>query len=166
MSFNIRAELAFGKVYERIGAEVVAEKLWPGCTLVATQGFADIDFIVGMPQPDGSLRHIAFLETKARRCSITQYDSTIVAERKHTAARWGREFYKVETVCLVLFIDGVATFPLHTPPDKVDIVVRHDRPGRNKMQHAFYLHSRFSRHDELLPIIAERVEVEQGIEAE
>ena len=166
MPFNIKAELAFGKVYERIGAEVVAEKLWPGCRLIATQGFADIDFIVAMPQDDGSLKHIAFLETKARRISIDAYDSTIVAERKYTAGRWGREFYKVETVCLVLFTDGVATFPLHTPPDKVDTVVRRDRPGQNKMQHAFYLHTRFTRHDELLPIIAERIEVEQGIEAE
>lgn len=165
MAYNIKAELAFGKVYERIAAEVVAAKLWPGCTLIATQSFADIDFIVAMPQPDGTLKHIAFLETKARRCSITQYESTIVAERKHTAGRYGREFYKVPTVCLVLFTDGVATFNLHLAPDKVENVTRHDRPGQRGMQHAFYMHDKFERHDELLEEIARRVDVEQGIEA-
>jgi hypothetical protein len=66
----------------------------------------------------------------------------------------------------VLFIDAVATFDLHTPPDKVEKVVRRDRRGQKGMDHAFYLHSKFARHDELLPIIAERIEVEQGIEAE
>jgi hypothetical protein len=88
MAYNISAELAFGKVYERIAAEVVAEKLWPGCQLVATKGFADIDFIVTMPREGQPAEHLAFLETKARRISVNAYESTIVANRKYDAARW------------------------------------------------------------------------------
>jgi hypothetical protein len=161
MAYNTPKEVAFGKIFEKRTAEAVAAKLWPGCRLVAAHGWADIDFlVVGEDADSGDLKHIAFLEVKARRIPITRYESTIVSMRKHHAGRWGKEFYKVPTICIVLFTDALATFDLHATPDGKENITRHDNPGVT-VEHALYLHKRFERHDELLEGIHAAIEADQ-----
>lgn len=154
---NVLAELAFGKVYERVAAEHYAAKRWPGAQLAECAAYADIDFVV----TSSTGKFLGFIETKARRISSTRYESTIVAYRKHDAARYGKYYFKVPTVCLVLFTDAVATFNLHEDPDGAETITRHDRG--TSAPHALYAHSRFEWHNELLEPIAVAVRAEQGL---
>src|SRR5262245_2696781 len=99
-TFNPAAEIAYGKLYERPAAEVFARKQWPGCQVVPAGRFADLDFLIlappeGIPNGKGGFKNqpnefIAFLEVKKRRKVSASWDSTIVAIRKHHAARWGK----------------------------------------------------------------------------
>lgn len=153
---SLNAELQFGKQYERIAAEVFIAKRWPSAKLVEAPAYSDVDWFVVEPQAGGPDKLIALLEVKTRRIDSKKYDSTIVAARKHDAARYAKAFFKVPTVCLVLFTDAVATFDLHEAPDGRQIIGRGDRPG-SQMLHALYLHSRFEYHNELLEPILGRV---------
>lgn len=147
-----RADLQFGKRYEQVAAEELVAKLWPGHQLVEMHTFSDIDFGVVLPQEGAPPKMVALLEVKTRRISIEQYDSTLVAFRKHDAGRWAKVFLKLPTVCLVVFTDAAATFDLAQAPDAKENIVRGDRGGAG-VEHALYAHSRFGRHDELLEAI-------------
>lgn len=151
----MQSELAFGKTYERVAAEAYVEKRWPGAQLIESPAYADLDWQVVRPRESQPPLLLAWLEVKTRRIDSKKYEDTIVAYRKHDAARFGRAFFKVPTVCLVLFTDTVATFDLHDAPDGKREIGRYDRPG-GAIPHALYLHSRFEWHPELLEPILER----------
>ncbi len=148
-------ELAFGKTYERAAAEVYVEKRWPGAQIIESPTYADLDWQVVQPRKEAPPLLLAWLEVKTRRIGSKQYEDTIVAYRKHDAARFGLVFFKVPTVCLVIFADTVATFDLHEAPDSKREIGRYDRPGVSIL-HALYLHSRFEWHPELLEPIMKR----------
>lgn len=152
---SLKEELLFGKRFEYVAAEAYVAKRWPGAQLVEAPAYSDLDFAVIKPQESGPPVLAAFLEVKTRRIDSAKYDSTIVAWRKYDAARFGRAFFKVPTVCLVVFTDAVATFDLHDLPDGKQKIGRFDRPG-TEVDHALYLHSRFEWHPELLEPILER----------
>ncbi len=104
----------------------------------------------------------AFLEIKTRRIASDAYESTILATRKHHAARWGKEYWKVKTVALVLFSDRLATFGLQEKPDAEELIGRRDRPNAPAVPHVLYNHSRFEWHDDLFVAIRARVEDEKA----
>lgn len=157
---SLKTELAWGKKFEYVAAEAYAAKRWPVAQLVEAPAYSDLDFAVIKPQESGPPVLAAFLEVKTRRIDSAKYDSTIVAWRKHDAARFGRTFFKVPTVCLVVFTDAVATFDLHDLPDGKQKIGRYDRPGP-EVEHALYLHTRFEYHNELLEGIFERANAER-----
>src|SRR5687767_1527186 len=101
---NVKTDLRFGKLYELAAAQLCAEQLWPGSTVAACPTYADIDFVVTVAEKG----LVAFLEIKTRRVDSAKYDSTIVHVNKHHAGRWGKTFFKVPTVCLVVFTDNAA----------------------------------------------------------
>jgi hypothetical protein len=168
---NVRAEIAFGKVSEEPAARAYVEKRWPGAIVAATNQFADLDWQVlapaeGLFDADGKqiarpFEIIAWLEVKSRRCGVDQYPSTIVAVRKHHAARYGREFFKVQSVAIVLFTDAYTTFNLGEEPDSIEDVSRRDRPGVS-VKHAFFLHTRLERHPDLYQRTLELIAEAQG----
>lgn len=170
--FNVWGEIAFGKVSEEPAARAYVEKRWPGALVAATNQFADLDWQVLAPaeglfdaagkQTARPYEIIAWLEVKSRRCGVNQYPSTIVAHRKHHAARYGKEFFKVSSVAIVLFTDAYTTFNLAEKPDSVENVTRRDRPGVT-VEHAFYLHSRLEKHDDLFQRTLELVAEAQGV---
>lgn len=150
----VMSDLAFGKTYELAAAAIYVAKRWPGAQLVEAPTYADLDWLVVKPQEKGPNKLISFLEVKTRRIHSKKYNSTIVAYRKHDAARLAKAFFKVGSVCLILFTNDVATFDLHDIPDGKQIIGRYDRPGKGVV-HALYHHHRFDWHPELLdPILA------------
>lgn len=155
---TLRSELAFGKVWERIAAEEYARKRWPTAQIIQNPAYADIDWLVVAPKGDEPAL-VAALEIKARRIDSKRYESAIVAFRKHDAARFMRTFFKVPTVCLVLYTDTVATFSLAETPAGKELVTRFDR--EKGVEHALYLHSAFEWHPDVYEAIQARVAEEQ-----
>lgn len=173
--FNAAAEVAYGKLYEEPAAREYAQMKWPGAEVKPAGRFADIDFLVfagpeGIPNERGGLKHqpgefIAFLEVKKRRKVSTSWTSTIVHVNKHHAARWGKKFFKVPTVCLVMFPDTVGVFDLHEEPDGEENIERWDRAGVS-VPHAVYNYTRMTWHPELLATILATVARENEVEVE
>ncbi len=170
-TFKAATDLAYGKVYEEPAARVFAQKQWPGSEIRPAGRFADIDFLVfagpeGVSNGKGGLKHlpgefIAFLEIKKRRKVAASWPSTIVHINKHHAARWGKKYFKVPTVCLVLFTDTAGYFNLHELPDSEEDIERWDRPGQS-VPHACYLYSRMTWDTELLPAVMAAIAADEG----
>ena len=120
----------------------------------------------GVSNGKGGLKHlpgefIAFLEIKKRRKVAASWPSTIVHINKHHAARWGKKYFKVPTVCLVLFTDTAGYFNLHELPDSEEDIERWDRPGQS-VPHACYLYSRMTWDTELLPAVMAAIAADEG----
>lgn len=145
MSKASKADLAFGKTYERPLAEALAARLWPGSVVIEAAEYSDIDWMVAV---EGKL--VAAVEVKARRIESTKYEDTLVAWAKYDAARGLRKHFKVRTACLVAFSDRAGFFWLDELPNGRRQIVRRDRPGSPPVEHALYLHERFTWVDGLL----------------
>jgi hypothetical protein len=154
---TFKGELAFGKVYEEVAARKYAATVWPGALVAPCNTFADIDFVV----VDPAKGLVGFIEVKTRKIPSTKYDSTIVSLRKHHAGRWGREFFKVPTMCVVLFTDTCGVFDLKETPDLIAPITRWDR-GK-PIDHAHYNHSRLTWLPELHTEVLLTVAKEQGL---
>lgn len=141
------SELQFGKQYEYEAGRRVAERLWPGSSVVEAQPYADLDFAVTLPGTPP--RWVGLIEVKARRMSVHQYESTIVSWRKYQAALAAREYFKVATYAVIVFTDALAVLDLTVTPDTRETIYRRDRPGVG-VEHAVYKHSRFVYHNDLL----------------
>lgn len=137
-------DYGFGKQYERKAAEAVVALRWPGARVAEMPTFSDIDWLV-LGKDDAVL---GLVEVKARRIASTAYRDTLVAWRKHTAAKCLKEHLKVATLCVVVFTDTIAAFDLcETPAGKMTLDVR--GTGR-QIEHCLYLHSTFTFYPELL----------------
>lgn len=173
--FKAGADVAYGKLYEEPIAREFAEMRWPGSEVRPAGRFADIDFLVfagpeGVPNGRGGFKHqpgefIAFLEIKKRRKVAGSWNSTIVHENKHHAARWGKKFFKVPSVCVVMFPDTLGYFDLHEEPDGLENIERWDRQGVS-VPHAVYNYTRMTWHPDLLETILARVAAENELEVE
>ena len=129
---GIASDIVYGKSFELPVARLVAEALWPGSIAVELPTFSDLDTGIVL---SGKL--VAFVEVKSRRTSFAKYPTTLVALRKHEAAKHAKADLKLPTACVVVFTDAVGVFDLCTPPDDVVEVTRHDRPGK-AVTHAAY----------------------------
>jgi hypothetical protein len=144
MSRATKADLDFGKAYERRGAELLAEKLWPGATVIEAAQYSDIDWMVAL---NGKL--VGAIEVKARRVESTRYEDTLVAWRKYDAAKALKTFFKVRTACLIIFTDRAGYFWLDEMPNGRRQIVRKDRPSEPPVEHGLYLHDRLTWEDGL-----------------
>lgn len=141
---STQKDVAFGKQFERTIAQVYIDKVYKDAFLVEMPTYSDIDFAVICK---GKI--IAFIETKTRKIASTLYDSTMLSERKHIAAKDIKNSLKVPVIALIAFTDVVASFSLVDVPDEVKFVGRRDR-GMRGTEHAFYLHSRMVMHPDLV----------------
>lgn len=147
----LRSDLAFGERYERAAAEIISEKIFPmATTLVKAGTYADIDWLIVSAETG---EFIAALEVKARRIAFAAYPEAIISKRKHLAARFLREFFKIPTYAGIVYPDAVATFSLEDTPLRIENVFA--RGGR-AVEHCFYATSAFDLHPDLLNPIQQR----------
>jgi hypothetical protein len=156
---TFKGELAFGKVYERVAAEQYAALTWPGAIVAPCNTFADIDFIV----VDPAKGLVGFVEIKTRKIASTKYDSTIVSMRKHEAGRYGQHYFKVPTMCVVVFTDNAGVFDLKLTPDLVAPITRWDRD--KPVPHAHYNHDKLVWMPNLFAAVMQAVADEQGLDS-
>lgn len=128
------AEIAWGESFEKPIGQAFIDIFYPGAALHKNAKNADLDFRI----VDNG-KTIAYLEIKKRRIASTDYDSTIVAERKHIRAKKLKTERNISTYVVIAYTDIMLYFDLATEPNKVANVYRKDR-GQN-MSHAYYCHA-------------------------
>lgn len=139
----VETDLIFGKVFEReAAAQFARHKYGDQAQLVAAGKYGDIDFLV--QSAEGVL--VGAVEVKARRCTSTEFGSTIVSKRKHDAARFLNYYFQVPTDCVIIFTDKFGVFNLTAAPDGFTDIRRGSRPP---VKHAYYDHSRLTYHPDL-----------------
>jgi hypothetical protein len=160
MSRATAEELAFGKARERLGAELLAEELWPGSTVIECATYAEVDFAVSM---NGKL--VGYIEVKARRNVSSDFEDTLVTWSKHDTGRFVKKFFKVRTVALVIFTDTAGYFYLDETPDGRRPIQRRDRLDQPPVEHALYRHERMVWAENIKKRLDERLEAQETAEA-
>lgn len=162
------SDIVFGKAVEQPAAEIVVEALWPGAKIAPTNDFADVDFAVLAPEGGAEVNgkkyksneFIALVEVKRRAKVSSNWTSTIVSLRKHHTARYAKEFFRIPTICVIVFPDKTGYFDLCKDPDRERELQRWDRQGP-LVPHAEYDYEKMTWRDDLHKKIIEVVEKAQ-----
>lgn len=146
-------DIHFGKSVERKAAELLLPFFGDGpFHLGMVDTYADLDWLV----LDEANKLMGAIEVKHRRISKDAYDSMIISMRKHEAAKALWKFFKVKTLAVVVYTDGLGAFDLRDEPDGQRPVVRADRSYSAytaNQYHAEYLHSRLTYYPELFALL-------------